>query len=251
MKKDKELQDLLNEIMGKSVEEEEEELTPPVNPINKALLKKMTDKTKSRILKIFELEERSRETKLKAEAEQARLREQIRPLVAKWGIPLKSEQDLVLYLHPYKAQLQTRTEGGGINAEIILEWAKKNHPSLIIQQIDVGLLRNYLLNEDLPSEAKKAFFDALNKVSKLAQLVDGSSESRLDIGEYEEAKKAGKIPKKLLDQAEEPSKQYNVLLQTQKFTGKAKARCSKCGGQKPKNRTKVNKFVCPKCANSE
>lgn len=155
-----------------------------------------------------------------------------------------NEQDSVIYVHPYKAQIEMIA--GSIDAEPILEWARQNMPDLIGQEKSKTL--DLLKLEDLLKSDKtlsKFFKEALSVVVKYAEekklIRENIGEEHLDLEKYEDAKAGGQIPKKLIAAVES---EFKPRLQIWTLTD-AKPRCPGCGVET--SRANKPDFECENC----
>ena len=194
--------------------------------------------------------------KLKEDRE--RVRERLTEIVDLRGRGLvKRPDDRIVFVAPYKAAIQAKSEIGSVDAEKMFPWAEKNAPQMIlsetINRVDFHKLDTELkaLEMETPGAGDQVR-KAMELILKVAKKVEGAVEAdtlrHLDLAVYMDMKAADQIPHAVIKNAEVAITSYSAL-RVDKLTGEHL--CEACGAAKPKRALKDKKFICGQCGYTE
>jgi hypothetical protein len=140
---------------------------------------------------------------------------------------------------------------GDIDGGMVMEWATKNMPELIMVEksktLNVSALEDAMERKQLPVYVVDALKQILEFAKPSPLFFKETREENLDLAKYEEAKTAKKVPAELIESAEKKSGHYALSI----WVLDQAPRCPGCGAPKPKRQKQGVKFGCKACGFEE
>lgn len=225
--------------------------------------REMTQGRKNAFAQLVFRKEQSIETLRKIEGDIERLKGRIQNEVELRGHRIAGTEDIVLFgdgviklpngkkeVIGAKGLLKFK-QTGDIDAEQIMDWARKSLPHLVVtetqRQLDLKALQNQALQGRVPPFVMTALKAVLDYAQSNPGLIQETSEDNLDLAAYEQAKKDNKVPAALIKSAEKKSGHYALST----WVLDQAPRCSRCGTNKPKSKRQDPHFVCKVCSFEE
>lgn len=264
LKVNQELNNLLQEISGLVPSVKGENLAKSGTAVNvkpaPARKKQFTPKVKETFLTLIKERDRAKKRldeikvlKKEVEEDRDRVEDRITKVVESYGVPLQGEdaKDKVLFVDPFKAHLVWTERAGTIDTEAVASV----FPELLdpeVESVNLSLLMQVLSTYEVPESSKvfvqkfRLFVQQLER-STGQTLIEKRDDRLLNMEQYEEYKRVGKISGHQLKSFESESGSH--ALRIHKLA--KGSRCSQCGGDVPKRKLKEQKSVCRRCGHSE
>lgn len=140
---------------------------------------------------------------------------------------------------------------GDIDGGMVMEWAAKNMPELIMVEksktLNVSALEDAIERKQLPVYVVEALRQVLDFAKPSPLYFKEIRDENLDLAKYEEAKTEKKVPTKLIEDAEKKSGHYALSI----WVLDQAPRCPGCGAPKPKRQKAGVEFHCKPCGFEE
>jgi hypothetical protein len=140
---------------------------------------------------------------------------------------------------------------GDIDAGMVMDWARKHYPTLILVEksktLNVQLLQDAIEEKQVPKFVQEALKVVLEFAKPSPQFYQETKEEDLDLAAYEGAKIQKKIPEFLINAAEKKSGHTA----TSSWLLDLAPRCAGCGKNKPKRQKPGEKSACKDCGFEE